>query len=1206
MRRFRKIALIIAGLLIGLPLAVILLVLVGLNTNTGRSFAVDQINKYAGGSVKLAGLAGHFPDDIKLRDIAILDSQGAWLNLHDVGLRWSPAALLSRHIDISRLTAHDIELSRLPVASAKQSANSKPFSLPHFKLSLAQLSVAHLIIDAPVAGERLAFSVAGHAALSGLQHANMALMLKPQGAPGTYDISAALDGPTIDAHALINEPARGLIAHLAHLPDTPSFKGPISIDARLHGPRAAASLNIEAGIGALLSHIDGTIDLTPQAEQADLTVTLDDLAPYAAIGAVDLHGHTAAHIQARNVAGAIDVVLQDRLDITGGQAPLPGLIGQAAILNAHVTIKNHVVSIEKFGFDGAALHLAATGRIDGSKIALTDQARETDVSLLAPQLTGHVAEAGTMSGSFDHFAVHSQINGVIATKGFASGPFEIDVDAQNLPNLPSGHVLATGSLDNAPLALDADFARDKTGLITTIVNKFDFKSLDAQGHIAYQPGAGLPTGLMHVSLLRLADFASLINMPLSGSIKADFAHQAGQDATLTAVASNIRTNNLQLKAAHIAGRVSDVPANPMIHGTVQLDQFAAPQAAGSAELNIDGPLDHLAMALGASFSQLGDAPARIAARGIVDIGTKSLNLTQFSAASHGKTLLLQGPATIDAAAGMIVHHLALGLDGGRFTLDGMLQPSLNMKASIVHLPLSLAELAAPNMPLSGILNADAALRGSLAAPQGTLNLALVKVHAGRGPASSLPPAGLTAQAILQGRSAQINAALTLGRQADLTVQGTAPLSATGMLNLRISGRTDLRILDPILIAGGTRLTGILTPDLTITGNAKAPQANGTIALDQGSVENIGSGFDLSHIQGLVTASGRRLVLTSLAAQAGDGHVSATGTLDLAPPMPVDVRLVLDKASPVASDESHETLSGMIGLTGALRSALGVKGTVTIDQATIRIPKSLPPSVAKLDIRRPGDKPPAPSTGKPLPLALDLTIRAADKIFIRGDGLFAELAGRLHLGGSAANPVPSGGFKLVRGNISLAGKTLQLTKGTIEFNGNGFSPVLDLEASNVSGNVTSTLALTGTPDKPVIQLSASPPLPSDEVLAHLLYGTGSTNLSPFQAASLAAALASLAGIGGNTLADPLGGVRNALGLDELSIGGGSNGSAPSINAGRYVAPGVYVGAEQAASGQGSKAKVEINLYKGLKLKTEAGTGTGSGQGNSVGVIYQFNY
>ncbi|HQU01149.1 MAG TPA: hypothetical protein PLI12_01730 [Acetobacteraceae bacterium] len=137
---------------IGLPLAVILLVLVGLNTNAGRSFAVDQINKYAGGSVKLAGLAGHFPDDIKLRDIAILDSQGGWLNLHDVGLRWSPAALLSRHIDISRLTADDIELSRLPVRSAKQPATSKPFSLPHFKLSLAHLTIAHLIFDAPVAG----------------------------------------------------------------------------------------------------------------------------------------------------------------------------------------------------------------------------------------------------------------------------------------------------------------------------------------------------------------------------------------------------------------------------------------------------------------------------------------------------------------------------------------------------------------------------------------------------------------------------------------------------------------------------------------------------------------------------------------------------------------------------------------------------------------------------------------------------------------------------------------------------------------------------------------------------------------------------------------------------------------------------------------------------------------------------------------------
>jgi translocation and assembly module TamB len=105
------------------------------------------------------------------------------------------------------------------------------------------------------------------------------------------------------------------------------------------------------------------------------------------------------------------------------------------------------------------------------------------------------------------------------------------------------------------------------------------------------------------------------------------------------------------------------------------------------------------------------------------------------------------------------------------------------------------------------------------------------------------------------------------------------------------------------------------------------------------------------------------------------------------------------------------------------------------------------------------------------------------------------------------------------------------------------------------------------------------------------------------------VAQLAGIGGGG-PSPLGTVRNALGLDELSIGGGNGGTglAPTVNAGRYVAPGVYVGASQSASGQGTSANVEINIFKGLKLKSSVSTGgnSASGNGESIGLSYQFNY
>ena len=87
----------------------------------------------------------------------------------------------------------------------------------------------------------------------------------------------------------------------------------------------------------------------------------------------------------------------------------------------------------------------------------------------------------------------------------------------------------------------------------------------------------------------------------------------------------------------------------------------------------------------------------------------------------------------------------------------------------------------------------------------------------------------------------------------------------------------------------------------------------------------------------------------------------------------------------------------------------------------------------------------------------------------------------------------------------------------------------------------------------------PDLPQDEVLAHLLFGESMKQLTPIQIAEIGAALAELSGATGG--GNPLNAIRKGLGLDRLNVGGGTNGAGASVEAGRYVAKGVYVGAKQ---------------------------------------------
>ncbi len=159
-------------------------------------------------------------------------------------------------------------------------------------------------------------------------------------------------------------------------------------------------------------------------------------------------------------------------------------------------------------------------------------------------------------------------------------------------------------------------------------------------------------------------------------------------------------------------------------------------------------------------------------------------------------------------------------------------------------------------------------------------------------------------------------------------------------------------------------------------------------------------------------------------------------------------------------------------------------------------------------------------------------------------------------------------------------------------------------------MVATLTISGSAKDPKITLSSVPDMPQDEILAQLLFNTSTSKLSPFQLAEIAAALASMSGATSGF--DPLESLRSKFGLDRLSVGSNSAGN-PTLEAGSYVARGVYLGAKQSATGGGTQATVQVDLTKGLKLETTAGSGNTSATGStsnadaaSVGLTYQFEY
>jgi len=217
-----------------------------------------------------------------------------------------------------------------------------------------------------------------------------------------------------------------------------------------------------------------------------------------------------------------------------------------------------------------------------------------------------------------------------------------------------------------------------------------------------------------------------------------------------------------------------------------------------------------------------------------------------------------------------------------------------------------------------------------------------------------------------------------------------------------------------------------------------------------------------------------------------------------------------------------------------------------------------------------------------PIYLDLRIRAPRRIFVRTRGLDVELEMDVTLKGTTSAPEIYGTASVVRGGYRIAGKELAFSEGSIEFEGRLQDAKVNLVAETDTQNISATVNITGTVEKPEIELSSTPERPQDEILSALLFGRSVTELSTIEAAQLAGALAQFSGAGGGF--DLLGGLRDALGVGQLSIGIDEDGQA-TVSGGRYLAKDVYLQVFTGAGPESTGAVIDWEIRKNLSLRSK---------------------
>ena len=983
-------------------------------------------------------------------------------------------------------------------------------------------------------------------------------------------------------------------------------KTPVKFAAtvQLNEPARPLQVTVVHALFSLRGHAETPADKTGQLT-ASLEMKLPDVAPFAEVGGQDVHGSGAITAKLVHGTGGDALSLDARVAQLEGKAAWVGMLGPALSLQVSGSSSADALTVDSARLAGRTLLLTASGsgrRVPGAAAGAAMfkdlQARWQldlpDLAALSKDVAGTAKLSGRLNGPPASLRADADLTSTISVRGSPSGTVQGSLQASGLPTAPDASLRVHGMLDGSPLSLDATLGRSMTKIFHLAVRQAEWKSAHVDGDATADALLTESHGHLNLRVANLSDFNRLLGLPLAGSVTGDVGFVPGQGHTQAQA-------SLEAKGLAVGG------------------------LAGDLHLKAHGVTDAVLFELATDVPDLYGSGATLSSTGQLNLERRELGLTTVALGYRGETLRLLVPAVVSFAAGVSIDDLRLGARDAVFELRGAVSPALDLHANLTQVKPDLVNALSPGLLAAGLIEARARLQGTVASPTGAVRIEGSGIRFADDAATGLPAVDLRARAELNGDAASVDAKLNAGAGSQLTATGDVPLHSSGVMSLKLGGKLDVGLINPLLEARGMRASGALTADATVAGTYAAPEVGGGLRLTQGSLRDYGRGVNLTDISADVAGNEGGLEIKRLSAKAASGTVAMSGTFEvLKAGWPVDLKITAKNAQPIASSIVTANLDADLRVSGMARQRIDVAGTVDVNRAVIGIPNSLPPDVAVLDVRRRGKKA-AVAADDPLIVGVAITINAPRQILVQGRGLDAEMGGTIKLAGTTDALLASGGLDLQRGNFALGGNQLTFsTSSRISFDGAGLQkkidPTLDFTASTTVNETTATLHITGFADAPKFEFTSSPPQGQDETMALLLFGKPANQLTALELAQVGAALATAGGLGGGGgRLNPLVKLQKSLGLDRLSVGSNTNtatgteSSGAAIAAGRYVSKRVYIEGRQTTTGT-SQVQVDVDLTKHLKLQTRLGNGTAVVQGttpdndpgSSIGLSYQFEY
>jgi translocation and assembly module TamB len=980
-----------------------------------------------------------------------------------------------------------------------------------------------------------------------------------------------------------------------------ALTGTIGIDARAE---AAGSANaIVAGLlaGGLSADIVVRLDGSRVAFETRSMRT--GTAQVAATGAYTVaDGSLSADVSAQ----ARSVVLP---------AAARGLLGETLALSARI-VRGSDGAIAVTGIDAQSGPLTASGeaRLAGTDLTASLQGGFAELSRLSAQADGSATFNLSASGPVARPSVELTAGSTRMTvAGRAISDLSLQASLVADPAAPSGSFKLGGSVGDEQLTGGGQLVASAGGGAELRGFSLSLGGNSVEGALTLDR-ALVPAGTVTFNLPDLAPLAALALTEAQGAARGSLRFDSGggkPQLTLDALVDHLTVASAQAGEVRLNATVSDYLANPVVAGGASAGRLIA----GGAELR----------ELSVTLSQEDGwtrFDGRLAANGIPVTaagrvryagGVATVELDSATASPRGMAASLAVPTRLVWSDGALrLDGFTVAAAGGRATASGTLGTALSLDIRLASLPAAALNPFAPGLDAAGTISGTARVTGSASAPVVTFEANVAGGSVAQTREAGFGAINIAATGSYAGTAIRFDGRIDEGTGLGMQGGGTLDIAARSAV-LDFSGRVPFAFLTRRLAAQGVALSGAADVSIAVRGNLFSPDLSGNIRASGARFVHAASGIAVEDLAADISLGGGQASIASLTGRLSTGGaISGSGTVGITPASGFPADITVSVADGRYTDGRIVTASfnGQIAVTGQLADSPLLAGTVNLGRTVVTVPDRIAGSVAGLDVqhrnapaavtRQEEALRPASGGGSGAGgLTLDLNVSAPQQIFVVGRGLDVELGGSLRLTGPLDAPQAVGRFELQRGRLSLLGRRLDFTNGSVGFSGS-LVPYLDLDASTQAEGATVTISVTGPATDPTFSFGSSPSLPEDEVMARLLFGRAMSGLSPVQIAQLASAAAQLAGIGGST--SFLERLREQVGVDDIDVRTDDKTGDTSLSVGKYLNDRTYLRLEKGIQPGSGRATIDLNVGGGVKLRGEATDG-GEARG---GIFFEREY